>query len=75
MNVNKFILEMLILTGSLFSSSISVMLGSSSYLHDLKKEYIIKADPGIYNHMKDFREKYLVDEESQVRYLLSNEEF
>ena len=51
------------------------MLGSSSYLHDLKKEYVIKADPGIYNHMKDFREKYLVDEESQVRYLLSNEEF
>lgn len=75
LSVNRFLIESLILGGSCFGSSFSVILGASKFVHYLKKDYVLKADKDVYRYMDDIRQKYQVDEDAQVRYLLSTEEF
>lgn len=73
--INRLLIESFVIGGSLFGSTVSVLLGGSKFIHNVKKDYIIKADPGIYDYMRTFHSKYHVEEETQVRYLLSTEEF
>ena len=57
------------------SSTISVVFGGAKLVHGMKKECIIKAYLEYYKHMSMINQRYNVDEETQVRYALSTEEF
>lgn len=61
-----------LLGGSLIFSTLSVIFGGAKVVHNMKKDYIIKADEDIYRYMGEFYRKYKVTEETQVRYLLSS---
>jgi len=58
--VNRFLIESLIIGGSLFGSTMSVILGGSKFIHHVKKDYILKADPDIYKQMDLFYRRYRV---------------
>lgn len=75
LTANRILIETTVVGGSLFCSSISVLLGASKLVHAVKKDHILGADPQVYTYLHNFKEKYQVDEETQVRYLLSTEEF
>lgn len=61
-SLNRAIIELLLLGGSLFGSTLAVMMGGAKLVHSLKKEYMIKADPDFYNYMESITEKYLINE-------------
>jgi uncharacterized membrane protein len=50
-SVNRTIIELTILGGTLMASTVSVVLGGSKIVHNIKKDYIIQADPDYYRHM------------------------
>jgi hypothetical protein len=57
-SVNRLLIELTILSGSFFGSSISVLLGASKFVHAIKKDYVLKADPDAYNYLQYFKHKY-----------------
>jgi hypothetical protein len=70
-SLNRAIVESLILGGSLLGSMISVVMGGTKIVHAIKKDYILKADPDIYNHMRTLATRYSLSEDSQIRMVLS----
>lgn len=50
--INRVLIELLLLGGSLFGSTTAVMMGGAKLVHSIKKEYMIKADPDFYSHME-----------------------
>lgn len=61
-SLNRAIIELLLLGGSLFGSTMAVMMGGAKVVHSLKKEYMIKADPDFYSYMESISEKYRINE-------------
>ena len=61
-SLNRAVIELTILGGTLIGSTISVVLGGSKIVHSIKKEYIIQADPDYYKHMADVTNKYSIPE-------------
>jgi hypothetical protein len=74
-SLNRTIIELLVLGGSLVGSTLSVVMGGAKTVHLIKKDYILEADPDIYTHMAHIRDRYEISEESQVRFALSTEEY
>ena len=74
-SMNRLLIELTILGGSLIGSTLSVVMGSAKVVHYLKKEYVVEADRDVYSYMDEIDRKYHLNEEDQVRYLLSNEEY
>jgi hypothetical protein len=50
-SINRLLIESTIIGGALFGSTVSVVLGGSKFVHNLKKDYILKADPDIYKYL------------------------
>ena len=72
-SLNRVLIELVVLGGTLFGSTLSVVMGGAKVVHTLKKDYIIKADTDLYSYMSAMNQKYDVSEESQVRFALSTE--
>ncbi len=47
-SVNRLLIESTVVGGSLFGSSISVMLGATKFVHAVKKDHVLQADPQVY---------------------------
>ena len=68
LSVNRLLIELLVIGGSLFGSTISVVIGASPFIHALKKGYILEADSDIYQYMRNMKNKY----DALLNYQLSN---
>lgn len=51
--LNRALIELLLLGGSLFGSTMAVVMGGAKLVHSLKKEYMLKADADYYRHMEE----------------------
>ena len=60
LSINRLLIELFVIGGSLFGSTISVVIGASPFIHAIKKAYILEADRDIYQYMRDMRNKYEV---------------
>ena len=60
-SLNRVLIEITILGGTLMGSTLSVILGGAKIVHELKRNYIIKADVDYYRQMNVISERYQLD--------------
>ena len=61
-SLNRTVVEITLLGGSLIASTLSVVFGGSKVVHNIKKDYIIRADEDCYRYMSYITDRYRIPE-------------